>query len=125
VPAAPLRLSVSPRGALDVQVQVLHVMQEALSNVRKHARASQVTLQVHKGAAWHFAVQDNGCGFKTSQLLDNSHVGLNIMRERALRLGGEVKIISAPGQGCTLSLRLPPHPEVRDGQHRNNLAQSA
>ena len=109
----------------DVQVQVLHVMQEALSNVRKHAQASQVTLQVHKGAAWHFAVQDNGSGFETSQQLDSSHVGLNIMRERALRLGAEVHIVSVPGQGCTITLRLPPHPEVRDSQHPSALAQSA
>jgi two-component system nitrate/nitrite sensor histidine kinase NarX len=109
----------------DVQVQVLHVMQEALSNVRKHARASQVTLQVHKGEAWHFAVQDNGSGFETSQQLDSSHVGLNIMRERALRLGAEVHIVSVPGQGCTITLHLPPHPEVRDSQHPSALAQSA
>jgi two-component system nitrate/nitrite sensor histidine kinase NarX len=94
----------------DVQVQVLHVVQEALSNVRKHAQASQVTLQVAKGERWRFAVQDDGVGFLTSQQRDSSHVGLKIMQERAARIGATVDVQSRPGSGTTVSLVLPAHP---------------
>ncbi|MDP3309654.1 MAG: ATP-binding protein, partial [Polaromonas sp.] len=99
----------------DVQVQVLHVLQEALSNIRKHAGATQVGLEVHKGARWRFVVRDNGAGFDAAKHPGQSHVGLNIMRERAGRIGAEVEIVSRAGQGTTVTLTLPPHPEVGSG----------
>lgn len=94
----------------DVQIQVLHVLQEALSNVRKHAGATQVGLDVVKGERWRFVVRDNGAGFDTARHPGESHVGLNIMRERAGRIGAEVKVASRAGQGTTVTLTLPPHP---------------
>jgi two-component system nitrate/nitrite sensor histidine kinase NarX len=109
----PARLEVHGDGLplpADVQVQVLHVVQEALSNARKHAGASHVSLEVRKGQRWRFAVHDNGAGFNVSQVRGESHVGLKIMRERAARIGGEVEITSAPGAGTTVTLTLPPHP---------------
>jgi two-component system nitrate/nitrite sensor histidine kinase NarX len=96
----PARLEVHGDGLplpADVQVQVLHVVQEALSNARKHAGASHVSLEVRKGQRWRFAVHDNGAGFNVSQVRGESHVGLKIMRERAARIGGEVEITSAHG----------------------------
>ncbi len=99
----------------DVQVQVLHVIQEALSNVRKHAGATQVGLEVTKGAHWRFVVRDNGAGFDTNKHPGESHVGLNIMRERAGRIGAEVEVLSRAGQGTTVTLTLPPHPEMVSG----------
>ena len=89
---------------------MLHVVQEALSNARKHAGASHVSLEVRKGQRWRFAVRDDGAGFNLSQVRGESHVGLKIMRERAARIGGEVEITSAPGAGTTVTLTLPPHP---------------
>jgi two-component system nitrate/nitrite sensor histidine kinase NarX len=109
----PARLEVHGDGLplpADVQVQVLHVVQEALSNARKHAGASHVSLEVRKGQRWRFAVHDNGAGFNVSQVRGESHVGLKIMRERAARIGGEVEITSAQGSGTTVTLTLPPHP---------------
>ena len=94
----------------DVQMQVLHVVQEALSNVRKHARASHVTLEVEKGARWQFRVRDDGAGFDPQQSPGASHVGLQIMRERAARIGAAVEVVAAQGQGTTVTLTLPPHP---------------
>ena len=94
----------------DVQVQVLHVVQEALSNARKHADASHVVLEVRKGQRWRFAVHDDGAGFNLHQVRGASHVGLKIMNERAARIGGEVEIVSSPGSGTTVTLTLPPHP---------------
>ncbi|MGC1175710.1 type IV pili methyl-accepting chemotaxis transducer N-terminal domain-containing protein [Polaromonas sp.] len=115
----PAQLQVQGQGLplpSDVQVQVLHVLQEALSNVRKHAGATQVGLDVAKGERWRFVVRDNGVGFDTSKHPGDSHVGLNIMRERAGRIGAEVKLVSAAGQGTTVTLTLPPHPEVGGAQ---------
>lgn len=111
----PARLKVHGQGLplpADVQVQVLHVLQEALSNVRKHARATQVDLEVAKGARWRFVVRDNGAGFDTRKYPGDSHVGLNIMRERAGRIGAELDLVSAAGQGTAVTLTLPSHPEV-------------
>lgn len=97
----------------DLQIQVLHIVQEALSNVRKHARASQVWLDVKQQPEWRFEVRDDGLGFiPNNDQLDETHVGLRIMSERAQRIGAELNISSTPGQGSTVVLTLPPstHP---------------
>ena len=95
----------------DVQVQVLHVVQEALSNVRKHAQASQVALEVSKGAEWCFVVRDDGRGFSgKSPDGETSHVGMKIMQERAARIGATVQVQSEAGQGTRVVLTLPAHP---------------
>jgi len=94
----------------DVQVQVLHVMQEALSNVRKHAQANLVELVVEKGQHWTFSVQDNGIGFTTETLQGSQHVGQHIMQERARAIGATVHVASQPGHGTRVHLRLPEHP---------------
>ncbi len=109
----PSRLDVRGEGLplpADVQVQVLHVVQEALSNARKHAGASHIGLEVRKGQRWRFVVRDDGSGFNLNQVRGESHVGLKIMHERAARIGAEVVVTSSPGQGTTVSLTLPPHP---------------
>jgi two-component system nitrate/nitrite sensor histidine kinase NarX len=98
-----------------VQVQVLHVLQEALSNVRKHAGASHVSLDVFKGARWRFVVRDNGAGFDTRQQRSENHVGMKIMRERAERIGASVELLSSLGQGTTVTLILPPYPVSAPG----------
>jgi len=109
----PTRLQVQGDGLqlpADVQVQVLHVLQEALSNVRKHANATHVSLDVVKGAHWRFVVRDNGQGFEVGASRGETHVGTRIMRERAERIGATVGIESTPGQGTAVTLRLPPYP---------------
>ena len=94
----------------DVQVQVLHVMQEALSNVRKHAQASHVSLEVDKGERWRFTVRDNGRGFDTELQQGETHVGAKIMRERAERIGARITVASSHAQGTSVMLILPAHP---------------
>jgi two-component system, NarL family, nitrate/nitrite sensor histidine kinase NarX len=114
----PTRLQLDGEGLplpADVQVQVLHVVQEALSNVRKHADASHVSLDVHKGSQWRFVVRDNGSGFDTAQQHGETHVGTKIMRERAERIGASVLIESRVGQGTTVTLTLPPNPVTASG----------
>ena len=91
----------------DVQLQVLHIVQEALSNVRKHAQASEVWVSVQRGPRWTFTVRDNGCGFQpAAPLAEDTHVGLHIMRERAQRIGAAVRLQSQPGEGTEVCLEL-------------------
>ncbi len=92
----------------DVQVQVLHVVQEALSNVRKHAQASQVWVEVEQGPQWAVEVRDDGQGMaQTAPALDETHVGLRIMRERAAGIGARLEIESVAGAGTCVRLSLP------------------
>jgi two-component system nitrate/nitrite sensor histidine kinase NarX len=93
--------------APDHQVQALHIVQEALSNVRKHARASQVWLDVQQQPEWRFEVRDDGSGFNSDDSVDDSHVGLRIMRERAERIGARVEVFSTHGTGTSVVLTLP------------------
>lgn len=105
----------------DLQVQVLHIVQEALSNVRKHAKAAtQVWLDVLQAPNWRFEIRDNGKGFSTAQEAhDENHVGLRIMRERAERINARLDIHSVPGRGSSVILTLPdsqaksPAPQLR------------
>ncbi len=95
--------------APDMQIQVLHILKEALSNVRKHAKASQVGLNVQQRPVWRFEVRDDGIGFNVNDdQLDESHVGLRIMNERAQILGADLEVRSTPGHGSSIILTLPP-----------------
>ena len=94
--------------APDVQVQVLHVVQEALSTVRKHAGARQVWVEVQQSPQWRVEVRDDGCGFaEPPSAHDQTHVGLRIMQERAAKIGATVHIDSVPGAGTCVVLTLP------------------
>ena len=91
----------------DLQIQVLHIVQEALSNVRKHARASHVWLDVQQQPRWRFEVRDDGIGFDAEEPgRSETHVGLRIMAERAERVGATLDVISTPGRGSSVVLEL-------------------
>ena len=97
----------------DVQVQVLHVVQEALSNVRKHARAREVWVEVQQSPHWRVEVRDDGCGFATADAgPDETHIGLRIMQERAQCIGASVEVASVPGSGTCVVLSLPQRMEL-------------
>lgn len=92
----------------DVQVQLLHVVQEALANVRKHAQASQVQVRLTHQPHWQIDVRDDGRGFDpAADAPDDSHVGLRIMRERAAKVGAAVALESQPGRGTLVRISLP------------------
>ena len=93
--------------APDLQLQVLHVVQEALSNARKHSRATRVWLDVQQQPQWRFEVRDNGHGFEQiGSQLDEMHVGLRIMSERAERIGATLEVFSTVGHGTSVILAL-------------------
>ncbi len=99
----------------DVQIQVLHVVQEALSNVRKHARAHHVWLDVTQQPQWRFEVRDDGMGFiDDAATRGETHVGLRIMAERAERIGATLEVLSTPGRGTSVVLELPANAAVLD-----------
>lgn len=106
-------LSVEGEGlplAPDVQIQVLHVVQEALSNIRKHANARQVWIEVQQSPPWRVEVRDDGCGFdQTSGAPDETHIGMKIMRERARSIGASVEVATVQGEGTCVVLTLPEH----------------
>lgn len=87
---------------------VFRVLQESLTNITKHAQATRVDVlleRTHDGV--HLRVQDNGIGFSLdSPRKRNSH-GLLGVRERGYLLGGESRIVSAPGEGSVVELWLP------------------
>jgi two-component system, NarL family, nitrate/nitrite sensor histidine kinase NarX len=93
----------------DKQLQVLHILQEALSNVRKHSGATRVEVEMQRDRVYRFRVRDNGRGFDPAEVArrGDRHVGLRIMQERAARIGAEVQVRSQPGAGTEVMLTLP------------------
>jgi len=96
-------------------LHVLRLLQEALSNVLKHAQASRVRMVTrNQGSHVEIRVEDDGAGFDLANAQRGR--GLKSQLRRAQRLGGSLKIDSSPGQGTRLSLRLPVHREQTSGQ---------
>lgn len=95
--------------APEYEIQVLHIVQEALSNVRKHSGATRVEVETRRDGAYSITVRDNGKGFEPDNIGDKAetHVGLKIMKERAHRIGAQFEIASVPGQGTEARLSLP------------------
>ena len=98
--------------AADREVEVFHIVQEALANVCRHAQARTVQLIIDRGdAGYQFVVEDDGVGPKgyaaPGEQDDTGHYGLAIMRERARRLGGELVVEAATGAGTRVRLNFP------------------
>jgi signal transduction histidine kinase len=98
-----------------VGLQLLRILQEALANVRKHARVERVRVSVARDEGWIVAgVADEGVGFDGSTPLGESHFGLSIMRERVESVGGEITIESRPGAGTRIEVRVPARGAVQE-----------
>jgi two-component system nitrate/nitrite sensor histidine kinase NarX len=104
------------------EIEVFHIVQEALANVCKHANAKRVELRLHgRGGGYEIMVADDGVGMVldagAGEQWETGHYGIAIMRERARRLGGELKLESAPGAGTRVRLYFPAvQPQGDDGQ---------
>ncbi len=92
------------------------IAQEALTNAVRHSQATSISITLDFSAnETILTVKDNGCGFDINQLLDpdceNHCWGLLGMQERAVLIGADLKIISNPGQGTSVELRLIKEPD--------------
>ncbi|MEH6459431.1 type IV pili methyl-accepting chemotaxis transducer N-terminal domain-containing protein [Chitinimonas sp. JJ19] len=91
------------------QLQVLFILQEALSNIRKHAQASQATVEINNRRDFEMVIRDNGRGYEPAEVAERGerHVGLHIMQERAKRLNASLVLDARPGAGVSVKLVLP------------------
>jgi len=88
--------------------EILRVAQEAIHNVKKHAGARQLSVQLEYGASEiALDVRDDGQGFAAGDAPTPGHFGLTGMRERAAVIGGTLEVTSEPGGGTTVRLRVP------------------
>nr|MDQ3829152.1 histidine kinase [Candidatus Tectomicrobia bacterium] len=95
-----------------VEIALYRIVQEALTNVARHAAAKTVRIALtRQPLGVHMVVEDDGCGFDVETTLRTSntsgHLGLYGMRERAMLLGGSVTVESRRGKGTTVSVRIP------------------
>lgn len=96
-------------------VGLFRILQEALTNVMRHAQAHTVDIALEVEEDWlALSISDDGRGFVVGNGPSTSF-GLVGMRERVLMLGGELQLHSEPGQGTTLRVRVPVHERVAAG----------
>jgi signal transduction histidine kinase len=87
---------------------VFRAVQESLTNIAKHARASRVDVTIeHEDSTLAVSVHDDGVGFSAEDSRKPNSFGLLGLRERAALLGGEAKVTSAPGHGTRVEVRFP------------------
>ena len=87
---------------------VFRVLQESLTNIAKHAQATQVEATLEReGEEVVLTVRDNGSGFDMGEVRKPGSFGLVGLRERAYLVGGDISVRSTPGHGTTVELRIP------------------
>ncbi len=92
----------------DHEIGVYRIIQESLTNVFRHAKASQVAIDIHKmGKIYLITVADNGIGITKSQMRTSKSLGLLSMNERATLFNGKVSIKGIIGKGTTISIQIP------------------
>jgi len=97
-----------PDAPLEVKEALYRIAQEALHNTVKHAQAECVELRLEQDAGeLLLEVRDDGEGFDAAGTFPG-HLGLKSMRERIARLGGTLRIESAPGEGTRICAKIPP-----------------
>lgn len=107
-----------------IELQVLRIIQEALTNARKHSEASTVRILMRGDETGHYSVliEDDGVGLPE---LDNhnsvgEHVGLSVMQDRASRIGGTLTIDSDPGEGVQVRLEFDYLSDALQDTHQEN-----
>ena len=93
----------------ECETQILRIIQEALWNIRKHSEAKTVRIMLRDclQGKCHILIEDDGIGINDQAYgSPGEHIGLTIMRERAARLGGKLRVESEPGEGTRIVLEL-------------------
>jgi len=98
----------------NLQVQMIRIVQEALTNIRRHAAASHVRLSAREEqGSLVIEVADDGRGFSPEEAVTAARFGLRGMRERAESIGADFQITSCPENGTTVRLHIPLHVGVK------------
>lgn len=115
-----VELSLKPQ----VELQVLRIAQEALSNIRKHAGATRARVEARcVDSRFRLVVEDDGAGFdpEAQRRGASPRFGLTTMRERATTIGATLHVDTAPGSGTRVSLELPvPASSLQGEAHANS-----
>jgi two-component system nitrate/nitrite sensor histidine kinase NarX len=106
----------------EAEVEVIRIVQEALTNIRKHSQASTVRLLLfsNEEGRCSILVEDDGVGLPDPLPEPNpttgEHIGLRIMQERSEKIGGEIQFESEPGEGTLIQLNFdaPPTKKLSD-----------
>ncbi|HEV7387347.1 MAG TPA: ATP-binding protein, partial [Gemmatimonadaceae bacterium] len=97
----------------DISSSAFRILQESLTNVARHAKATMVTIRLDQTPTMlTLEVTDNGVGAPPRCLDGTKSLGVVGMRERALACGGEFTVSGYPNHGTTVSLRVPLYPEA-------------
>lgn len=107
---------------LDAEISIYRILQEALSNIGRHADASRALLEVrNEGAAIRCSIEDDGVGFDVakarSEIRQDSDMGLVAMEERANMIGGSLRILSRKGIGTRIVLTVPAKADEKPIDH--------
>ena len=97
------KLNLSP----DTELQIMRITQEALSNIRKHAKARNVRILLSAEPHCQLLIEDDGVGFKKDQFdaeIMGNNIGMNIMQERATRIGAQIEIESEANEGTRVTV---------------------
>jgi signal transduction histidine kinase len=100
-----------------IEQELLRIAQEAIHNVKRHAEASELFVQLeYEPEAITLEVRDNGRGGAQDLTTETSpgHFGLTGIRERAVAIGGTLEVTSVPGAGTTIRLRAPAQGEASE-----------
>lgn len=104
------------------ELQIMRIVQETLTNVRKHAQAQTVRVLLTREQSGEYVVliEDDGVGFSTPRRSGSpgEHIGLSILEERARRIGANLGIESEPGEGTRVELRFIPGVRGDDATER-------
>ncbi|MBE3599187.1 MAG: GAF domain-containing sensor histidine kinase [Limnochordaceae bacterium] len=105
--------------APEVELHLLRIAQEALTNVRKHSGARHVEMGLTRDERFvELSIADAGRGFDPAALPPSHHHGLASMRERAAICGGQLSIVTGPGKGTRVVVRMPTMGGHSDGSTR-------
>jgi signal transduction histidine kinase len=92
----------------DIALCLYRIAQEAFWNAAKYAHSDRMVVELNSDPEFiHLEVRDFGCGFDSSQVSAQNGLGLASMKERARLLRGTISILSAPGDGVTISVQVP------------------
>jgi PAS domain S-box-containing protein len=98
----------------DTSTALFRILQESLTNIVRHAKASNVTVRLwNENQTTVLRVQDDGVGISPQSVAGATSFGLLSMKERAIMLGGTLDVTVGPGAGTTVTARVP-HPPSRD-----------